>query len=147
MPKHVKESLEHFRDRVAKLEKPTETSRLYATLGWPMFGLGLLFWVADFFTPGSRLVLTFLGTFGVLGGIGALIMSYVSEHSEGIEGKERGRLIRERSGTARCLYLEGKVPEGKGTVGRCRLYEFDMVDYPYCIYCREYKASEGDPDV
>jgi hypothetical protein len=147
VPKHLKESLEHFRTRVAKLEKPSDTSPLYAMLGWPMLALGLLFWIVDFIIPGSRFILSFLGAFGVLAGIAALIMSYVSEHSEGIEGKEHDKVIRERSGVSRCLYLEGKVPDGKGIVGHCRLYEFDMIEYPYCIYCREFTTPKGNPEV
>ncbi|MCX6646094.1 MAG: hypothetical protein NTY09_07035 [bacterium] len=147
VPKQLKETLDQFRERVSKIEKPTQTSPLYAKLGWPMLGLGLVFLLFDFFAPGSYFILSFLGSLGVLGGIGALAMSYISEHSEGVEGRERDKLIRERSATSRCLYLEGKVPEGKGTMGRCRLYEFDMADYPYCIHCKEYTSPKGNPNV
>lgn len=147
VPRQVKEPLDRFMERVARIEKPGKTSPLYAMLGWPMLGLGLVFLLVDFFAPGGRLILSFLGAFGVIGGIAALLMSYINEHSEGIEGRERDKLIRERSTTLRCLYLEGKVPEGRGTMGRCRLYEFDMIDHPFCIYCREYTSSKGNPEV
>jgi hypothetical protein len=142
-----KESLDRFKRRVAYLEKPTQTSPLFSKVGWPMLGFGILFWLIEIFTPDSQFILTVFATIGVLAGIFSIVMSFISEHSEGVEGKERDRLIRERTGVARCLYLEGKVPDGRGLVGRCRLYDFDMINHPYCIYCGEYSSSEGKPDV
>ncbi len=112
-----------------------------------MLGAGIISWLIEIFTPGSQFILTVFATIGVLAGIFSIVMSFISEHSEGVEGKERDRLIRERTGVARCLYLEGKVPDGRGLVGRCRLYDFDMINHPYCIYCGEYSSSEGKPDV
>ncbi|MCK4719819.1 hypothetical protein KAU08_04130, partial [bacterium] len=133
--------------RVAYLEKPTQTSPLFSKVGWPMLVAGIFFWLIELFMPGSQFILTVIATIGVLAGIFSSVMSFISEHSEGVEGKERVRLIRERTGVARCLYLEGKVPDGRGLVGRCRLYDFDMINHPYCIYCGEYSSSEGKPDV
>ncbi len=112
-----------------------------------MLGAGILFWLIEIFMPESPFILTVFATIGVLAGIFSIVLSFISEHSEGVEGKERDRLIRERTGVARCLYLEGKVPDGRGLVGRCRLYDFDMINHPYCIYCGEYSSSEGKPDV
>lgn len=142
-----KESLDRFKRRVAYLEKPTQTSPLFSKVGWPMLGIGIFCWLIELFTPDSQFVLTVFATIGVLAGIFSIVMSFISEHSEGVEGRERDRLIRERTGVARCLYLEGKVPDGRGLVGRCRLYDFDMINHPYCIYCGEYSSSAGKPDV
>ncbi len=147
VPHRPRESLEQFQERVRRLEKPYLTSPMYSRAGWPALGLGVLLWLIEIILPGSQLLSAFIGLVLIGAGVGAIIMSLISAHSEGVEESERARLIRERDSLSRCLYLEGKVPDGKGNVGRCRLYEFDMVDYPYCIYCKEYTASEGEPEV
>ena len=142
-----KESMDQFRTRVKHLEKPSRTSPMYGRVGWPLLLIGLLIWLVTFLIPGTPFLVSILAL--VLSGAGgaAIALSFVSAHSEGVEGTERERCIRERSVVSRCLYLEGKVPDGRGIVGRCRLYEFDMVDLPYCLYCREYKPSKGKPEV
>jgi hypothetical protein len=120
---------------------------MYWKIGWPMVAVGAVLWFFEAFLPGTQFfmglgAIVFLGAGAASVGIGVF-----SAHSEGVEKNEKERRIRDRSKTLRCLYLEGNVPDGKGTVGRCRLYEFDMVDMPYCLYCREYTASKGTPRV
>ena len=147
MPHSPKESLEQLRARVERLEKPSLTSPLFSRVGWPLLGVGLIIWLAALILPRSHFIAYLLGLIFVGSGLVAVVMSFISAHSEGVEETEHKRRIREKSVVARCLYLEGKVPDGKGTVGRCRLYEFDMVDYPYCLYCKEYAPSKGEPEV
>jgi hypothetical protein len=142
-----KESLDQLRARVKSLERPNLTSPLYSKIGWPFLILGILLWIVIPFTPGGNLLMALLGTLVLVVGVYGVAMSFMSAHSEGVEENERARLIRERSVVSKCLYLEGKVPDGKGDVGRCRYYEFDMVDMPYCIYCRQYTPTKGEPRV
>ena len=147
VPHRPKESLDQLRARVKGLEKPSRTSPLYSKLGWPLLAAGALLWLILILIPGHHFLSSLLALLLIGSGVAAIAMSFVSAHSEGVEETERARLIRERNEIARCLYLEGKIPDGKGLVGRCRLYDFDMVDLPYCIYCREYTASKGEPKV
>jgi hypothetical protein len=108
---------------------------------------GVLVWLLTIFLPGSQFVAALLSALLIAIGAVAVVMSFLSEHSEGIEGTEKARKIRDRGVVSKCLYLEGKIPDGKGKVGHCRLYDFDMSEYPYCIYCKEYKPGKGVPDV
>ncbi|MFH1676474.1 MAG: hypothetical protein ABIC40_05560 [bacterium] len=141
------ESLDQLKKRVERLEKPNPTSQLYARFGWPITGIGVLIWIVQAFMPGNHFFLSILSL--ILIGLGASLVavSFVSAHSEGVEKSEKERRIREKNKVSRCLYLEGNISEGKGSVGRCTLYEFDMVDYPYCVYCREYTATKGSPKM
>jgi len=129
------------------LEKPSLTSPFYAKVGWPVLIAGGVIWLGTLILPGSQFVAALLSAVLMAFGATAVVMSFMSEHSEGIEDKEKSRRIRDRSVVSKCMYLEGKVPDGKGLVGRCRLYEFDMTEYPYCIYCKEYTSSQGVPEV
>jgi hypothetical protein len=139
--------LQELKDRSKQLSIPRPTSPLYSKAGWPLLGVGVIFWIIEVILPhGSFFVLIFALIF-VGAGTMSVAMSMFSAHSEGVEENERVRRIRDRSTSARCLYLEGSVPDGKGTVGRCRLYEFDMVDLPYCLYCAEYTPAKGNPSV
>jgi len=147
VPENPRESLDAFRSRVEKLESTTPTSPLLFKIGWPVLAVGLVIWIICLFLPGAQF---FTSLFSLaLIGLGLLLvgMSYVSSHSEGVEKSERARRIKDRNSNRRCIHLEGNVPEGKGSVGRCRHYEFDMVDYPYCIYCREYSPGKGSPKM
>lgn len=120
---------------------------MFSKAGWPLLGVGLIVWLVEVFTPGFQIILAILAA-GLIGaGVMAVAMSFFSAHSEGVESSEKERKIRDRSTIARCLYLEGSVPDGKGKVGRCRLYEFDLVDLPYCVYCREYVPVKGSPEI
>ena len=141
------ESLDQLKKRVERLEKPNPTSYLYAKFGWPITSAGALIWIIQAFMTGSHFFLSIISL--LLIGLGAALVavSFVSAHSEGVEKSERERRIREKNKVSRCLYLEGNISEGKGSVGRCTLYEFDMVDYPYCIYCKEYTATKGSPNM
>jgi hypothetical protein len=141
------ESLDRLRDRVERLQKPSLTSPLYFKLGWPLLAVGVLLWLVVLVVPEVPPLLSILALLLIAAGAIAIAMSVVSAHSEGVEESERARLIRERTLLERCLYLEGNVPDGKGKVGRCRLYDFDMVDLPYCLYCREYTSPKGEPEV
>jgi len=129
------------------LEMPRPTSTLFSRAGWPLLGIGVIFWIAEIFMPRPHflVVIPAIGFVGL--GVVAVAISFFSAHSEGVEESERARRIRDRSTSARCLYLEGNVPDGKGTVGRCTLYQFDMVDLPYCLYCKEYSPVKGSPEV
>lgn len=120
---------------------------MYSKIGWPLLAAGALLWLILLLIPGHFFLTSLLALLLIGAGAGAISMSFVSAHSEGVEESERARMIRERNELERCLYLEGQVPDGKGKVGRCRLYEFDMIDLPYCIYCREYTPSKGEPEV
>jgi len=141
------ETLDQLRTRVRKLDKPNLTSPIYSKVGWPFLGLGLLFWLISIFSPGGNFLLALLGTLLLFVGGYSVVMSFMSAQSEGVEVTERSRLIRERNVVSRCLYLEGRIPDGKGNVGRCTYYEFDMTDLPYCIYCKAYTPNKGNPNV
>ncbi len=147
MTRETRENLQNFRNRVERLEKPALTSPFYSKIGWPVLIAGGLIWLITVVLPGSQFIPALMSAVLIAIGAVSVVMSYLSEHSEGIEETEKSKRIRDRSNVAKCLYLEGKVPDGKGIVGRCRLYEFDMTDLPYCIYCREYTSSKGEPDV
>ena len=147
VPNRTQESLPQLRARVRRLEMPSRTSPTYSKVGWPLLGAGVLLWIVLLLIPGHHFLLSILALILIGVGVSSVATSFVSAHSEDVEEAERARLIRERDDLERCLYLEGKVPDGKGRVGRCRRYEFDMVDLPYCIYCREYTPSRGEPDV
>ena len=147
MPDRPKEPLDQFRHRVTRLEVPRLTSNLYSKAGWPIFGIGVVLWLIQLLVTGIRFLPSLLALLLIGLGAASVAMSLFSAQSEGVEEAERARRIRERSSSVRCLYLEGKVPDGKGAVGWCRLYEFDMVDLPYCLYCKEYVPSKGSPEV
>jgi len=146
-----KENLEHFKKRVESLEKKTSTAPVLKWTGIAILIFALLSFMQSAFNPVIPVWMTW--AFAVLGMIlvvvGSVVIAgkFLSDHSEGVEEQERKFNIRERSGRARCVYLEGRVPDGKGIVGRCKLYEFDMIEYPYCLYCDEYRAMGGSPDV
>ena len=95
-----------------------------------MLGVGLVFWLVVLLTSHLNFFTLIIAVILVGGGALAVVLSFFSLHSEGIEIRERARKIRDRSTIARCIYLEGSVPDGKGIIGRCRLYEFDMIDLP-----------------
>lgn len=146
-----KETLANFRKRVADMEKPTRTSPAFKWSGIVVLLLALFCLLQGMLNPviprwmtwsyiGLGLILLIVG--GIL-----LAVKFMSDHSEDVEGQERKEKISERSGRTRCVYLEGNVPDGRGVVGRCRLYEFDMVEHPYCLYCHEYHPRTGSPDV
>jgi len=142
-----RESLDSLKKRVAELEKLKPTSPIFTIIGWPLLGLGILLWFVLLFLEGQNYLVSILALAMIGGGAAMIVISFLSQHSESVEYKEKQRQIRERSDTARCLYLEGKMPDGRGSVGRCRLYEFDMTDLPYCLYCKEYRPSKGNPEV
>ena len=146
-----KESLADLKTRVKNLEKPMSTSPVFKGLAIPILIAALLCWVFAAFSPGLSTPMTVLlivsGLLLFVLGIIAVYMKYVNEHSETMETSQREQKIKERSSSSRCIYLEGKVSDSKGTVGRCRLYDFDMIEYPYCIYCKEYNPVKGNPDL
>ncbi len=147
VPHRPKESLDRFRARVQSLETPRPTSPIYAKVGWPVLAVGAILWLIETILPGHQFLMA-IGAIVFIGlGVASIATSIFSAHSEGVEESERARRIRERNLISRCVYLEGNVPDGKGRVGRCRLYEFDMVDLPYCLYCREYAPMKGSPEV
>ncbi len=147
MPHRPQESLENLRERVGKLETPRLTSPTYSRFGWPMVAIGAILWFIDTLLEGVQIAVG-LGAivFLAIGGY-AVATSIFSAHSENVEKEERDRRIRERSKIMRCIYLEGNVPDGKGMVGQCKLYDFDMVDLPCCLYCKEYSPTKGSPKV
>jgi hypothetical protein len=112
-----------------------------------MLGVGFVFWLIVILTNHLNFFTLILAIILIGGGALAVFLSFLSAHSEDIEGKERARKIHVRSMSARCIYLEGAVPDGKGTIGHCRLYNFDMIGLPYCIYCQEYTPGKGNPNV
>jgi hypothetical protein len=142
-----KENLENLKARVRKLEKPNRSSPVSGRIAWPLTWAGLLFIVIHFFSPGGAYALLVFGSILLCAGIFFLVVHFTSAKSEEIEAEDKAKRIRERSGSKRCIYLEGKIPDGKGTIGRCRRYEFDMVEHPYCLYCREYTTGKGSPRV
>mgnify|MGYP005620595223 CR=1 FL=1 len=141
------ESLDKLRARVRDLETPRPTSPIYWKIGWPMLAVGALLWFIEEFLPGPQYLMAICAFLFLAMGAASVGIGAYSAHSEGVEQTEKERRIKERSKNSRCLYLEGNVPDGKGIVGRCRLYEFDMVDLPYCLYCREYTPQKGSPNV
>jgi hypothetical protein len=147
VPEEHRQLLLELKQRAKQLETPRPTSPLFSKAGWPLLGVGLVLTLVEIVIPHTNFLLLALAAILLVAGIFAVAMSLFSAHSEGLEETERSRRIRERSTSARCLYLEGLVPDGKGSVGRCRLYEFDMVDLPYCLYCKEFAPAKGNPEV
>lgn len=147
VPVDFSENLEQLQTRVRKLEVNYNTSTLFSTLGWSCLGIGTVIWTLVLFTGGGKFFPSLLSLALTAVGASLVALSFFASHSEKVESAERQRRIREKNTVNRCLYLEGNVPEGKGSIGRCQLYDFNMADYPYCIYCREYSPSMGSPKI
>ena len=139
------EPLDEFQKRVQSLERSRSTSQLFMKVALPLLAFGAIFWIIDFFMTKPNFLVFILAVILVAFGALAYILSLLSAHSESIEESERARRIRHLSTVARCIYLEGSVPDGKGAVGFCLLYQLTLVDYPYCIYCKEYTHPQGPP--
>lgn len=142
-----RQSFEELKDYTRRMETHRPTSPMFSWVGWPLLSVGLLVWLIAILNQKSPFILYALAAVLVIAGLSSVFISFISANSEAVEEKERLRKIRERSTSAKCIYLEGSVPEGKGTIGRCRLFEFDMVDLPYCLYCKEYQPLSGNPQV
>jgi len=76
-------------------------------------------------------------------GIAIIIMLHLVKLGTSAEIKARLRLIEERGKIARCIYLNGSLPSDENSEkGFCNLYNQNLEDYPYCIYCKNYKMGE-----
>jgi hypothetical protein len=86
-------------------------------------------------------VWTFIGLIFVALAIVAIYMWYQFKRAEEFEDRLRSDRLKELNGAAKCMYLEGSVPDGTGRIGKCVLYNFTLDDHPYCVYCYEYQPK------
>ncbi len=137
-----KENLPMFKNRVKQVESRRHLSGSLIKYVYPSIGLAALFLVINAFKKLSCLW-TFAGLVFLFIAVVTTYLWYQFRKAEEFEEKLRGQRIRDMNGVLKCIYLEGKVPDGSGKIGKCVLYGFTLDAYPYCIYCHEHRPKPG----
>ncbi len=137
-----KEDLPHFKTRVAAIEKRRHAATFYLIIAIPFGAIAIILLIANLFGFRGGCLLIFLGVISICFTAGSLYLYYHFKQAEEFEEKRRSERIREFNGTAKCIYLDGKVPDGSGKIGKCVLYGFTLDELPFCIYCGEYRPRK-----
>ena len=138
-----KEELAQFKTRVKAIESGRNTAVTFAYIILPLAVLGIIFLGGGVFHHYNCWV-SILGIILWMLIAGCIYLWYHFKRAEEFEEERRRERIREMNGPGRCIYLEGNVPDGSGKIGKCVLYSFTLDDYPYWIYCREYRPKAID---
>ena len=135
-----KENLPQFKARVAQVESRRFMSGSLLKYVYPSIGLAVLFLVMSLFKQLSCWW-TFAGAIFIAVAIVTAYLWFQFRKAEEFEERLRGQRIRDMNGPLKCIYLEGKVPDGSGKIGKCVLYGFTLDAHPYCIYCHEHRVK------
>ena len=135
-----REELSHFKGRVKAVESRRKVASFYLYITIPSAAMALALLIASLAVK-LNCLLTILGIILVVITAAGFYMWFHFKQAEEFEETRRGDRIREMNGQGKCVYLEGKVPDGSGKIGKCILYGFTLDDLPYCIYCREYRPK------
>ena len=133
-----KEELPHFKARVKAIESRRKVAIVYLIIALPSVALAVIFLITSLIWQ-LRCLWNLVGIILLLVTAGSLYMWFHFKKAEEFEDERRRERIREMNGPGKCAYLEGKVPDGTGKIGKCILYDFTLDSYPYCIYCNEYR--------
>ena len=132
-----RESLESLKVRAEALENAQPLSAAFVKFALPSMGLTLLLLFINLFEH--------LNFFWVLVALASLSMTVFSSFlwfqtrkAEEFEIVIRRKKLRDLSGSNKCRYLDGNLPDGRGRLGTCTNYSFTLDELPYCLYCREY---------
>lgn len=141
-----KENLPQFKARVAQVESRRHMSGCLLKIVCPAIGLAALFLVISLFKQLSCWW-NLAGAFFIAVAIATAYLWFQFKKAEEFEERLRGQRIRDMNGALKCTYLEGKVPDGSGKIGKCVLYSFTLDAHPYCIYCYEHRAKLKGEDT
>jgi len=135
-----KEELAQLKARVKAIESGRKIAGYFLYIILPLAVIGVVSIGGSFVWHYSCLA-RILGIILWLLIAGCIYLWYHFKRAEEFEEERRRERIREMNGPGKCAYLEGNVPSGSGKIGSCILYGFTLDDYPYCIYCREYRPK------
>jgi Ca2+/Na+ antiporter len=135
-----KENLPQFKARVKQVESRRYMSGSLLKYVWPSLGLTFLFLILNLFKQ-LNCWWTLVGAFFIAVAIISVYLWFQFKKAEEFEERLRAERIRDMNGSLKCIYLEGKVPDGSGKIGKCVLYGFTLDAHPYCIYCYEHRAK------
>jgi len=135
-----KENLPQFKARVAQVESRRFMSGSLLKYVFPSICLAVIFLIMSLFKQLSCWW-TLAGAIFIAASIVTVYLWFQFKKAEEFEERLRGQRIRDMNGALKCIYLEGKIPDGSGKIGKCVLYGFTLDAHPYCIYCHEHRVK------
>jgi Ca2+/Na+ antiporter len=135
------EDFEHFKARVRAIESGRKTSDIYLYIAIPTGTVSIILLI---YSLVGRLscIFNILGIVMLVVTVASIYYWFQTKRAEEFVDERRRERIIELNGSAKCVYLEGYVPDGSSRIGRCILYKFTLTEYPYCIYCSEYRKMD-----